>query len=84
MKSTKDLTNSLLQRIIHKDKNIIAINKPPFLPIHGSYPGESKPVFLIHLIFKRYKAVTLVGILDQFNFGNKHKPFIVHRLDKVF
>ena len=70
------LANYLLDQIIYRDKNIIAINKPAFLPIHG--PCRNEPISL-----KKFHGPTLAGLLSHFKFGNHHAPFIVHRLDKV-
>ncbi len=52
--------------VLYKDDDVIAINKPAGLPTQGG-TGQSRH---------------LDGMLDFLKFGSKHRPRLVHRLDK--
>lgn len=52
--------------VIYKDDDVIAINKPAGLPTQGG-TGQSRH---------------LDGMLDALRFDSKHRPRLVHRLDK--
>jgi len=52
--------------VIHRDEHIIALNKPPGLPVQGG-SGHSRHVD---------------GLAEALRFGFDEKPRLVHRLDK--
>lgn len=52
--------------VLYKDDDVIVINKPAGLPTQGG-TGQSKH---------------LDGMLEGLRFGSKHRPRLVHRLDK--
>jgi len=52
--------------VLHKDDDVIVINKPAGLPTQGG-TGQTRH---------------LDGLLDALRFGSKHRPRLVHRLDK--
>lgn len=56
----------LQSRVLHRDADVIALNKPPGLAVQGG----SK--------LRRH----LDGMLDALRFGSEHRPRLVHRLDK--
>ncbi len=56
-----------LQRaVIHRDDQILVLNKPYGLPVQGG-PGITRH---------------LDGMLDVLRFGSEHRPRLVHRLDR--
>lgn len=52
--------------VLYKDDDVIVINKPAGLPTQGG-TGQTRH---------------LDGLLDALRFGSKHRPRLVHRLDK--
>ena len=56
----------LTERILYKDADVIALNKPPGLAVQGGTK------------VKRH----LDGMLDALRFGSDERPRLVHRLDK--
>lgn len=52
--------------VLYKDNHVIALNKPAGLPTQGG-TGQARH---------------LDGLLDALRFGSKHRPRLVHRLDK--
>ncbi|HDH03958.1 MAG TPA: RluA family pseudouridine synthase, partial [Candidatus Campbellbacteria bacterium] len=60
--------------IIYEDKNILAVNKPAGLLVHGD--GKSEEKTLIDWLLKKYPKIKGVGDNSEF------RPGIVHRLDK--
>jgi 23S rRNA pseudouridine955/2504/2580 synthase len=52
--------------IIHRDEDVIVLNKPPGMAIQGGTATERH----------------LDGLLDLLRFGNDERPRLVHRLDK--
>lgn len=52
--------------VIYKDDAVIAVNKPPGLPTQGG-TGQTRH---------------LDGLLDALQYDSKHRPKLVHRLDK--
>ena len=60
-------------KILHEDKDIIVLNKPPGLTVHSGAGNESE---------------TLVSFLLEYcgknlsNLSGENRPGIVHRLDK--
>ncbi|NQV55033.1 MAG: RluA family pseudouridine synthase, partial [Rhodospirillales bacterium] len=56
----------LVESILYQDDDVFAINKPPGLAVQG---GSG----MVH---------HLDGMLDVLKFGSKHRPRLVHRLDK--
>lgn len=52
--------------IIHRDQDVIVLNKPPGLAVQGGTATERH----------------LDGLLDLLRFGNDERPRLVHRLDK--
>ncbi|MEX2032938.1 MAG: RNA pseudouridine synthase, partial [Candidatus Colwellbacteria bacterium] len=61
-------------RVMYKDKNFLAIDKPAGLLVHPT--ANSKENTLVEWLKKRYPEVTKVG--DD----PKTRPGIVHRLDR--
>ncbi len=61
-----ELVQTLLDSILYKDKDVLAINKPAGVAVQGG-SGVS-----IHID----------GALDELRFGAKERPKLVHRLDK--
>lgn len=64
--SEADAKKNLLDNVIYKDKNIIAINKPPGLPAQGGSGVR----------------LNVDDMLDYLKFEKKEKPKLVHRIDK--
>lgn len=60
--------------IIYEDDNILAVNKPAGLPVHGD--GKSKEKTFADWLVKNYPGIGNVGDNPEF------RPGIVHRLDK--
>ncbi len=60
--------------ILHKDKNILAINKPAGLSVHGD--GKSDGITLADLLVEEYPELKDVGDEPEL------RPGIVHRLDR--
>jgi len=62
-----DADRAMLERaVLHKDDDILAINKPPGLPVQGG-SGQTRH---------------LDGMLDALRFEADDRPKLVHRLDK--
>jgi 23S rRNA pseudouridine955/2504/2580 synthase len=57
---------AVLGAILHRDDDLIAINKPPGLAVQGGTNTERH----------------IDGLLDELRFGAKERPRLVHRLDK--
>ena len=76
MKKTFDLKNL----IIYEDKDVIGINKPSGLMVHGD--GKTDETTLCDLLLKEYTKIKNVG--EPMEIGGKKilRPGIVHRLDK--
>lgn len=67
--------------IIYSDNDLIVINKPPGISVHGSLdphpkPEDKKEFTLVDFLLDKFPEVKTVG--DD----PKHRPGIVHRLDK--
>ncbi|NOY35484.1 MAG: RluA family pseudouridine synthase [bacterium] len=60
--------------IIYEDNDILAVNKPAGLLVHGD--GRSKEKTLVDWLAKKYPEIKNVGDNPEF------RPGIVHRLDK--
>ena len=60
------LEQLLKNSILHMDEEVIAIYKPPGIPVQGG-TGSAKHID---------------GALDALRFGSDQKPRLVHRLDK--
>jgi len=75
------LTIKLEPQIIYEDKDVLVINKPAGLSVHGD--GINKEETLVDWLIKKYPEIEKVGegMLDQKGEEIK-KPGIVHRLDK--
>lgn len=56
----------LLERVLYRDDQIIALNKPPGLAVQGG----------------RGVAAHIDGMLDGLRFGHDQRPRLVHRLDR--
>ncbi len=58
--------------ILHEDKSILVVNKPPGLVVHP--PGGGSEGTLAESLIKKYQALSTIG--------GPARPGIVHRLDK--
>jgi len=67
------LDNSIIS-VIYEDENILAINKPTGLLVHGVKNNKEKT--LVDWLLKKYPEVKNVGDAPEI------RPGIVHRLDK--
>jgi len=76
MKKNFDLKNL----IIYEDKDVIGINKPSGLMVHGD--GKSDEITLSELLLKEYPGMKNVGEPIETNNMKILRPGIVHRLDK--
>ena len=76
--------SNFLLNILYKDKNILAINKPAGISVHGD--GRSDVETLADLILKEYPEIRDVGEPMEVQVNGEVKiilrPGIVHRLDK--
>jgi len=61
-----DMIADLHQRVLYRDDQMLAIDKPPGLAVQG---GTNT-------------TIHLDGMLDELRFGAKERPRLVHRLDK--
>jgi len=66
-------------KIIYEDENLLAINKPAGVVIHGSC--NLKQETLVDWLLKNYPEIKGVGDLPA-QAGDSERPGIVHRLDK--
>jgi 23S rRNA pseudouridine1911/1915/1917 synthase len=71
--------------VIFEDKNIIVVNKPAGLMVHGD--GRSKELTLVDWLVEKYPQISGVGekplvIKDAGDEIHIERPGIVHRLDK--
>lgn len=62
----------VLDAVLYRDQDIIVLNKPPNIPMHG---GTNSPIH-IRRFFDALKT------LDGDDVGSRDEPRIVHRLDK--
>lgn len=68
-------------KILYEDENILAINKPAGLVVHGD--GKSERETLVDFILEKYPEIAEVGEDTILENGTVIKrPGIVHRLDK--
>jgi len=71
-------------KIIYEDKDVIVINKPSGLIVHGD--GKSKEKTLVDDLIKEYPKIKNVGEVMEVSIGKElvsiPRPGIVHRLDK--
>lgn len=71
-------------KILYEDTNILAIDKPSGISVHGD--GRSKDKTIADWIFKNYPKMKNVGEDEVYENKNKKieikKPGIVHRLDR--
>jgi 23S rRNA pseudouridine1911/1915/1917 synthase len=63
-------------KVVYQDDNVVAINKPAGLLVHSSEYQRKKEPTLVDWLLKKLPQVKKVG--DD----RKHRPGIVHRLDK--
>jgi 23S rRNA pseudouridine1911/1915/1917 synthase len=67
-------------KVLYEDKDILAIDKPSGISVHGD--GKSKELTIIDWVLKNYPKLKGVGEPMAF-FGKEiDRPGIVHRLDK--
>ena len=67
--------------IIYEDKNILAINKPVDLLVHGD--GKNKTPTLSDWVLEKYPELKNIGEPIELQDGsNIYRPGVVHRLDK--
>jgi len=67
--------------VINEDKNILVINKPAGLVVHGD--GRTEEKTLVDWILKEYPEIKNVGESLKLNDGTLiDRPGIVHRLDR--
>jgi len=71
------LVNSVIP-IIYEDENILAVNKPAGLLVHGAKNNEEKT--LADWLVENYPEIKNVG--DPSTGSGQERPGIVHRLDK--
>lgn len=79
-------------QIIHEDENIVVINKPPGLVVHGARPthlknvcrdGKTKEPTVVDWVLENYPETEDVGEPLTLSSGEVIKrPGIVHRLDR--
>lgn len=71
-------------KILYEDGNILAIEKPSGISVHGD--GRTKEKTLVEWILKNYPKMKNVGEDEVYEFKNEKieikKPGIVHRLDR--
>jgi len=68
-------------KIVYEDDNVIAVNKPIGLLVHGD--GKSEDKTLVDWILENYPELKNVGEPMLMNTGDEmFRPGIVHRLDK--
>jgi len=65
-KVTPEDIKSIEKSVIYQDKNIVAINKPPGLPVQGGTGVK----------------LSVDDMLDHFKEGEGQRPKLVHRIDK--
>ncbi len=70
--------------ILYEDKDVLAINKPAGLSVHGD--GKSNEITLADLLLKDYPKLKNVGEPTKLKINNEEliikRPGIVHRLDR--
>ncbi len=66
--------------IIYEDKDVLAINKPARLLVHGTEKSEDKT--LVDWLVENYPEIRNVGDLPSEGKATFFRPGIVHRLDK--
>ena len=76
-------------KILYEDKDMLAINKPAGLVIHGDgrstslTAGKTKEPTLVNWILKKYPKIKKVGEPERAKTGKTiYRPGIVHRLDR--
>lgn len=62
--------------IIYQDKNMLAVNKPSGLLVHGADHIKSNEPTLVEWLVERFPIVKTVGD------NTRYRPGIVHRLDR--
>lgn len=71
--------------VLHEDKNIIVVNKPAGLLVHGIYtntgPRHTEET-LVDWLAKKYPETQEVGDRDEENLIRQQRGGIVHRLDR--
>lgn len=72
---------SMTPEIIYSDADLIVVNKPPGLAVHGSLDpkvkrGDEKESTLVDFLLGEFPEIKTVGDDPE------HRPGIVHRLDK--
>lgn len=74
--------NDILKKveIIYEDNNVLALNKPAGLMVHGD--GRTKEKTLTDWILKKYPSLKNVGEPARYEGEIIPRPGIVHRLDK--
>lgn len=74
--------NDILKKveIIYEDNNVLALNKPVGLMVHGD--GRTKEKTLTDWILKKYPSLKNVGEPARYEGKIIPRPGIVHRLDK--
>jgi len=65
--------------VIYSDKDLVAVNKPPGLPVHGG--KMIKGPTLVDFLLEKFPEMKKVGDLPA-QAGDPERPGIVHRLDK--
>ena len=67
--------------ILYEDKEVLVINKPAGLVVHGD--GKSTSPNLVDWILSKYPEIKDVGEAGRGQTGEEiHRPGIVHRLDR--
>lgn len=71
-------------KVLYEDTNILAIDKPSGIAVHGD--GKSKAKTVVDWVLKKYPKMKNVGesmlVKDGSLVGEIKRPGIVHRLDK--
>jgi len=71
-------------KILYEDKNVIAIDKPAMVAVHGD--GRSKEKTIADWVLETYPELEKVGEPMKIEYGGEKivikRPGIVHRLDK--
>jgi len=77
----EDTENRMEPTILYEDKDVLAINKPTGLVVHGD--GRTKELTLSDWILKKYPKIKNVGETGRDSKGEEiERSGIVHRLDR--
>ena len=73
--------------ILYEDENIVAINKPAGLVVHGDGKENNTEETLVDWIMEKYSSISISEVGESMILNNKEqteikRPGIVHRLDR--